>query len=711
MKSRLFLFTIILLCLSWIAFVSYDIVTKQNEVNLTQYFSPEDGKILVIHHADEVNWQENNLQVLTENKQILESIQSKISNNTSIFISEKRSVLIIEKLEKWRKEEISDLFSSGIFPFEMVGLNEFTFGKYKGVVSANQLLLHKLDELALSGHVLTPDKKSSFSLIYWQEEGLIYEDVYCRKDKNITYKRYGNKNALNQTVDDKIRFSEIIPSNFDHYAFYSLEQFEQIDSSFSKTVFHSIIDNGIVLLKKEDKQAVLFDFKENQFPIQSLNEHFSKEEKNEDFAQFDSLSFSSFVDTSGRVAYVAQFEEFGIISYDKSYFDALVTDINLGNSISTDTKKMDQLFGDLPMKVSMRVVDSISCFSKSYIGDQTIETIIKRKSLLSKELSKDIKDYFSMNPGERILGFGSFDERGNTIVYTDNKRLHGYINGLKKWTQDISEVPIGIDLSVNRKYLLVHFRSETWVFQKNGTVALRIPKNPEIKPLIANVNGTDLAYTFNGQSFTEYQLNGAINKQFNIGPIREIGFIQENGNDKVVLLGENCYFLYDVRLKKAPKKMTTSHSFNAIGTHGNNWFVHQSGNTVTWLNTTNGQVKSISLPNLKVHDVMVNPSGNALIISSNNSIQTILINGQFRWKQDYEGNDISKIISSQNANGKSIISVFDGIQNQSHLMDQTGKWMAHNTIHSEKDLKINTFGADGYSITTFLGFYLIQYNR
>ncbi|MFM7474054.1 MAG: hypothetical protein ACKO00_09095, partial [Crocinitomicaceae bacterium] len=291
MKSRLFLFTIILLCLSWIAFVSYDIVTKQNEVNLTQYFSPEDGKILVIHHADEVNWQENNLQVLTENKQILESIQSKIFNNTSVYISEKRSVLIIEKLEKWGKEEISDLFSSGIFPFEMVGLNEFTFGKYKGVVSSNQLLLHKLDELALSGQVLTPDKKSSFSLIDWREEGLIYEDVYCRKDKSITYKRYSNKNALNQTVDDKIRFSEIIPSNFDHYAFYSLEQFEQIDSSFSKTVFHSIIDNGIVLLKKEDKQAVLFDFKENQFPIQSLNEHFSKEEKNEDFAQFDSLSF------------------------------------------------------------------------------------------------------------------------------------------------------------------------------------------------------------------------------------------------------------------------------------------------------------------------------------------------------------------------------------------------------------------------------------
>lgn len=54
---------------------------------------------------------------------------------------------------------------------------------------------------------------------------------------------------------------------------------------------------------------------------------------------------------------------------------------------------------------------------------------------------------------------------------------------------------------------------------------------------------------------------------------------------------------------------------------------------------------------------MVNPSGNAIVISSNNSIQTVLINGQLHWKQDYDGNDISKIVSSQNTKGKSIISV------------------------------------------------------
>lgn len=120
MKSKIFLSTIVILCFSWIAFVSYDIATRQSAVDLTGYFSKEDGKIIVIHHANEVNWQENNLQVLTENKQIFESIQHKTSKNTSVYISEKRSLLLIEKSEKWKKDEVIDLFSEGIFPLNLM---------------------------------------------------------------------------------------------------------------------------------------------------------------------------------------------------------------------------------------------------------------------------------------------------------------------------------------------------------------------------------------------------------------------------------------------------------------------------------------------------------------------------------------------------------------------------------------------------------------
>jgi len=712
MKSKYFLLAVIFLCITWIIFVSYDIVTKQNEVNLTQYFSNEDGKIVVIHHGKEVNWQENNLQVLLENKQIFGSIQHKISKNTSVYMSEKRSLLVIEKPEKWRKDEVAELFSSGIFPFEFQGTNEFTFGKFNGVVSSNQILLHKLADLKYSSSSLQPDKKSSYSIIYWQDESLTYEDSYIKRDKNITYKRYSNKLLMKQAVDDKQKFSRIIPANFDHYSFYSLEQFIQIDPQFINSVFSKIIDNGLVRIKKGNQQAILFDFKENQLPIQSLNEHLNIEEKNEDFAEYDSLEFSSFFDTTGRKVYVAQFQEFGLISFDKGYFDALVTDINLGYSLSSDTKKMDELFGELPLQVSMRVVDSVNCFSKSYVGNQTIETIVKRKSMLCEDDMRDVKEFFSMNPGEKVLGFGTFDERGNSIVYTSNNKLHGYINGLKKWSTDISEIPMGIDLSVDRKYLLVHFSSETWVYQKNGGLKIKIPKTPEIRPVIANIRGVDYAFTVSGQSFIEFKLDGSVNKQFNgIEPIREIVFLKEAGNEKLILLGTNSFLTYYIQSKRAPKKTSTNKSFTSIGGNGNSWFTSQAANSVSWLNVSTGQIQSLSMPNLKIHDVLVTPSGNALVVSSNKSIQTILMNGQLLWKQTYDGADISKIVSGFKTNGNSILCLLDAIQNQCFVLDQSGKWITNNSIHAEKEIKINTFGADGYSISTFLGSYLIQYNR
>jgi hypothetical protein len=710
MKSRIFLLAIILVCLSWIVYVSYDIVSKQNAINFTEYFSAEDGRVVVIHHADEVNWQENNLQALAENSQIIESIKQKMPQSTSVFISEKRSLLVIQKVNNWRQEEVNQLFTSGIFPFEIKGSNRFTFGKYSGVVSDNQIMLHKLDNLTLSGVPLEPDSKSSFSLIYWENSDLIYEDVYCRKDKNITYKRYPNKKELKQSIDDKQKFSGNIPSNFDRYEFYSLEEFGIIDSSFLRTVFKEIISTGLVIVEKDEQKVVLFDFKENQLPIQSINERFGFEENNEDFAEFDSLVFSTKVDTLGRKLYVAQFEDFGVISYDKSYFDEVVTDVNLGKSLSMDSKKMDQLYGDLPLNVSVRIVDSVMCFAKTHVGNQTIETIVKRKSLLSDESLKDVKDYFSMNPGERVLGFGSFDERGNCIVFTESKKLHGYLNGLKKWTQDLSEIPSSIELSLCRKYLIVNLANEARIYPKNGTLLATLPKSPLIEPVIISLNGIDIAFTVNGQKFIEYQLNGVVNRQFVINEIiNEVVYSKELG--KVLLLTNTGYYSYDPRTKKSPKKLELGKTFTSLGRNASNCLVHQQGNSLTWLNYSNGQLKSIAIPNVKIHDILETPQGTAIVISSGNSIQAILVDGQLLWKQTFEGTEISKIITGRNSKGISILCVLDALENQSYILDAKGAWLSQNTLHAEKDIKITTFGAEGYSITTFLGSYVVQYNR
>ena len=114
---------------------------------------------------------------------------------------------------------------------------------------------------------------------------------------------------------------------------------------------------------------------------------------------------------------------------------------------------------------------------------------------------------------------------------------------------------------------------------------------------------------------------------------------------------------------------------------------------------------------MKIHDILETPQGTAIVISSGNSIQAILVDGQLLWKQTFEGTEISKIITGRNSKGISILCVLDALENQSYILYEKGAWLSQNTLHAEKDIKITTFGADGYSISTFLGSYVVQYNR
>ena len=712
MKGRLILLLVIGICVFWITYVSVDIVSKQNAVNFTEYFNKEDGKIVVIHHSEEVNWQENNLQVLYENKQILESFQKKLPKGTSVYISEKRPILIIEKSENWKEDEVNQLFQAGILPYERLRRDQLSFGKYEGIVSNNQILLHKVNELELTGCPLKPDLKSSYSLIYWQNEELVYEDYYCRLDKNILFKRYRNKNGLKQKLDDKQKFSGIIPADFNRYSFYTKEEFELLDSKFKNTVLAGIIEGGLVIIEKGNQKAVIFDFKENQNPVQSFNESLGLEEKNEDFGEFDSLSISFIIDSTGRKLYLAQFEEFGVLSYDKPYFDAILTEINLGTTLSMDSKKMELLFRDLPLQVSMRVVDSNRCLSKTHIGDQTIETVVTRKSIISSDNLKDVKDYFSLNPGEKILQFGCFDERGNAIVYTELGNLHGYSNGLKKWTQKLSEMPVSIELSDNRKYLLINLSNEALVYQKNGSLLLRIPKSPTVSPKIITFKGVELAFTVNSNTFIEYQLNGKISKQIVLPQeITDISYFKDLKNDQIILLAENGYFSYDLKTKKQLKKSERNDTWSIIGSNENHCLVSLKGNSFTWFDPLMNQLHSMAMTNFKVHDIIRTNRGNALLVSNGNLVQAILMNGQLLWKQNFRVKEINKIVAGVNAKGNTIIGMLDGIQNELFVFDENGSNLIQNSIHAEDDIKITTFGSEGYSITTFLGTYLIQYNR
>jgi hypothetical protein len=45
------------------------------------------------------------------------------------------------------------------------------------------------------------------------------------------------------------------------------------------------------------------------------------------------------------------------------------------------------------------------------------------------------------------------------------------------------------------------------------------------------------------------------------------------------------------------------------------------------------------------------------------------------------------------------------------MIDSRGNLVANSAKHAEQRIEISSFGKSGFSITTFLGNYIIQYNK
>ena len=143
MRNSGFIITICLGLITWISYISYDLIRTDTSSNLRDCFSFKDESIVVSHNPREINWEENNLQVLSTSFTLYNSILSAITYESSIFLSTKRPILLIERKDNWTKNEVLAILGKGLFPLKFQGKMNFTFGKYKGCFLKNQLLLYQ----------------------------------------------------------------------------------------------------------------------------------------------------------------------------------------------------------------------------------------------------------------------------------------------------------------------------------------------------------------------------------------------------------------------------------------------------------------------------------------------------------------------------------------------------------------------------------------
>ena len=713
MRNRIFLIIVCLGLTAWISYVSYDLIRLDTSTNLRDCFSFEDELIVVAHNPKEINWEENNLEVLSTSLAIYNSIVPKINYESSIFLSSKRPVILIERKENWIKKEVEAIFSKGLMPIQFQGKMNFTFGKYKGIFLKNQLILFQGRLIKSTESRFDVDKKASYSLIFLSKKMIKTSDVYKKGKGILKYTKTKFSKTKINSIDDSKLFAGILPREFNTYSFFSTSYLKETDREFKKSDFSKWVDKGLVFISNKNQNAVVFYFKEGQNPIQNLNEKLNIDERNESSANFKNILFSSHLEQDTAIGFfIEEFNNFAVISTEKSYLDDIVSEINLGNSLSQDEKKMNLVYSELPIKVASRIVSNKVHKAVTIFYSSKIETEYLPSNQIDLQEQKNDKDYFTMNIGERVKDFVALDDRGNTAVLTESNKLIGYINGLRKWEKQLLNSNVILkDFTSDKNYFSLLLNGECQIFDKNGRLIYRLMATNGIVPL--KFSPKEEFFTVNGpKNFSLLNNKGAIIKKFSTNDfIKQIGQYEVAKKIQIGILTQNMIYFLNPQSRSVTKKIPCDSSLQLFTNNSSLFYAGITNNSLQIINEV-AQSKIIKIkPNSSIIGHYFENNNLVLLIKNTNVLSAIDHNGILKWRKTMNLSEISSSSVNSSKNGTILIGILDAIENKLYLLNSSGELIANQDLKGSEKIQITRFGENAFSISTILGNSVIQYTK
>jgi hypothetical protein len=714
MRQRLALLLFGILALGWVVFSSYDLLSNENLVDFRTYFNPKDQTVYIVQDPRALDW-ENERMVTTElNESLYYTVVKKANEPITLFFSAKSTKILIEKKGNWTQKDIKHLFENGLFPLQLGKLKQFEFGQLHGKYNRNQLLLFAGELPAAKQLQFNVSAKASYAWLKWNKEKQIrLTETYCKKDAKYRYVKYRNPNPTLRKQDDQALFAAVIPDFFRRYYFYEKSYAQQLDPAFAKSPWFKCVDHGFVHLKQDSASLVIFVFQENSNPILTLNEFFRKEELNTESAAYNNLQFSSIISDTKTTWYLATYGQYGFASPSKTLLDQALASATLGQTLSQDETLANRFFANMPSKVSARWVDTDQKKTVTLLGRQIIETSYQKLNAQTLEHQDNIRDYFVMNPGFRVLQFAAFSERGNVIALTENHQLVGYINGLRKWEKDLSQDVLELyQISGSAQLVCVQFEHEAQLFDKTGRVVYRLTHDAGTHlQLLENKGKKEIMCASGSNSVQLYTETGSLIKQFNLGSkVRQLHSYKQNGKVYVSILTDNQHQIIDVSKRKVAMKQNTDTTYVLAGNTSAGFAVKIEKSTATVL-SLNGQ-KQFEVPSrVECVGSYMQAANQIIVFKRNHSLFAYNAKGQQVWEKTLDAAEITQVSSFYGPNKQSILCAIDAVGNQIYLLDDLGRDLDTEKRHGQQEVQLSSFGNNAYSITTFLGTYIIQYNK
>lgn len=725
MLGRYVLLTLGVIALLWTGYVAIDLIDKKDELAPLQYFGKEDGSILIIHRQNEVDLSTINFNTTEGNSILINSLALDAANVKSVFLSEKRSHILLESNDLWSRELVRELFKGSTESLDFSGINSFKSGKYEGEIYRNRIYLsqQKFNTTVSENNWTKHDVKSSASLVTFNAADFTLTDIYFKSSGRIDYVTKTNSNSLGNQVKDKSLFALVLPSNLSNYHFYEKEYLGSIDETFKDNPMYAWMDKGMVEFTYNNQVVIISDYKQSQDPVNSLFDFVKLDPNNDQYGFFEEVKLTNtFPKESSSGFYAFSMDDFVVLSTDKETCEKIVAEYKLGNTLSQKPDRMEEIFAGLPERVSERYASSASKFSKTVYKSQLFQTILPSGQENLADENVKPKESVTMKMGQTIQDFIVLSGNGNIIAITKNGNVAAFTNGKRNWERNLGSQSIGSIEEVNLN------GQNYFVFTtKNGLYLIDLQGNsPGGFPFMINdseFTATASSYTWKNKSYFVLPdtKGNLIQIDFSGRKINTIKTGLTDIQSQIDVWVSNRKLFFGARNSSTFKMFDADsrrefRSFSII----ENSLSFKIENELIQFGISNSELirfdqkgnKTIlngNWKNFKLHEGTKDSDQN-LIAYSTGVFKLIDSKGNVISIINSEAKEIDNVTVNTLANGKTIICIVDGLENDVYLHGLNGQLFVNQSFEGTGKSIVTQVTNGKYLLTTIVDDFIVQYS-
>ncbi len=711
-----------ILLAGWSSFAVYSLVDSSAEKSYLSFFNKtEDELIIAIHHPNDFELENLEVDCNQKNIDVFTSILPRIKDLSSVFLSKKRNIIVFQTHEKWSIKRVKKTFVRGIYSFDFTGPNTFQFGKYLGKFKGNELILYYYDLELNEKKSFAPwhiDPQSTYSIIYLLDSLNKTRDVYVKSDYKISYTSADFKPHRIKLIDDISVFGSLIPKETKSYEFYEKSFLKERDSRFKISPLLKLVKTGIIIIQVDKSPVLIFDMNQDIELTAYLNDFFHIKENNLERGRFTNFpicnQFNSTLEgddvIKAKMLIAYSLDGFGFLTADESALDAVLLELEMRKSINTSIDQIKLFQAPLPKTVSQRTLNHSNSSSISWVGKRTIETHIEAlNTQKSSGQLEETKNYFTMNPGLSVLSFCALSGRGNVVMEVENE-LIGYKNGSLKWRkalkESLSNQPKALSsIHAENEFILLPFDHHLEVIDKMGRLQYEIRGTFSGSPKQCTIN-KQAAFGIQGKEGIYFYAtsSGKILKRFMINDnITEWNVIEKSGKVTLGIKTDKQILSIDYSNGRRQSNKANIADFIAFTSSG---FIQRGPTGMQEL--IGSKVINMQVPSYWKYSGEIVLGTEIGQLFHDGKSMVLVIQGKVKWKKTINHSEISELIISPTT--KSLFVVRDALENKLYFWDFQGNLLDQEERPGQRAIQLTSFGASGSSITTFLNDFVIQFN-